>query len=196
MPDTKGILFEELSQLVNMTEAEFELFATFLEPRQLNKKEYLFINGEICRWVGFVNKGCLRYYLIDQKGEEHIVYFAVERWWVADLNSFFKQTPTIYNLQALEPTELYLLSLENFQKACAAVPKYEAFYRIKTQRAYSATTERFMDAKSLSAEEKYLKLLATYPDIFRRVPQHYIAAYLGIKPQSLSRIRKKLASKG
>lgn len=195
MLDSKGILFEELSQTVGMSEEEFMTFSSYLEPRRLSKKEYLFINGEICRWVGFVNKGCLRYYMIDDKGDEHIVYFAFEKYWVADLNSFFKQKPTLYNLQALEPTELFLLSLQNFKKACSAVPKYEEFYRIKTQRAYSATTERFMDAKALSAEEKYLKLLETYPQIFQRVPQHYIASFIGIKPQSLSRIRKKLASK-
>lgn len=162
------------------------------QPSRFKKKAHLFRAGEVCRNVGFVNKGCLRHYFIDDKGNDHIAYFAFEEWWVGDLQSFYSQKPTVYNLQTLEDCEIFLFTLPDFQKAIHEIPAFNEFILIKHRKSYTATIDRFVNSKSESAEEKYLKLLQKSPEVFQRVPQHYIASYLGIKPQSLSRLRKKI----
>jgi len=183
-----------ITEKISFTEDEWELFASFIEPFNLKKKEYLFREHDVLTHLGFVEKGCLRYYLVDNKGDEHIVYFAFEGWWIGDMNSFFHSKPTIYNLQALEDCQLYLFNRVNFQRAIDETP-YGDFYLNATRSSYTATQKRYAEINTKSAEEKYLELLGKNPQIFQRVPQHYIASYLGIKPQSLSRIRKNLTKK-
>jgi CRP-like cAMP-binding protein len=172
---------------------EWELFTSFIEPFHLPKKQFLFRENDKLQHLGFVNKGCLRYYLVDNKGDDHIVYFAFEGWWIGDMNSFFHDKPTIYNLQALEDCELFLFNRVNFNRAIDETA-YGKFFKAATSQSYMATQKRFAEVNTKTAEEKYLELLKKSPEIFQRVPQHYIASFLGIKPESLSRIRKKLAS--
>jgi CRP-like cAMP-binding protein len=188
-------LRKTLDAVSPMGDEEYELFCSLITVHRLKKKEFYFRNGEICRHLAFVNEGCLRYYLVNDKAEENIIYFALEDWWVGDQGSFFSGNPSLYYLEALEPTELLALSPEKFREAAARCPAWEKFYQAKTRQAYSAVTDRYIQSQALSAEEKYLQLLKKSPSLFQRVPQHYIAAYLGIKPQSLSRIRKALAEK-
>jgi CRP-like cAMP-binding protein len=195
METTYKLLFDHLNKTAPITEGDFEQVTDLISVKKLKKKEHLFIENEICSYVGFVNKGCLRYYMVDDKADDHIVYFALEEWWIGDLQSFYNKKPSLYNLQALEDCELFLFSLERFEKANATIPAFAAFTKAKHRAAYSASVDRFVISKSETAEEKYLKLLKKQPGIFQRVPQHYIASYLGIKPQSLSRIRKSLSNK-
>jgi len=184
-----------IEELTPLSDEQFaEVLARF-ELRRFSKKECLWSSGDVCRMIGFVTKGCLRYFFTDNKGEERIMYFATEGWWIADLNSLYSGKPSLYTLQALEDCELLLSTGEKFEEACSAVPPFGEFYGKKTRRSYSASVQRFADMQSESAEEKYLKLLKNYPQILQRVPQHYIASYLGIKPQSLSRIRKQVKGK-
>ena len=173
---------------------ECEYMLSVCRHQILKKKQHLFINGEIAKYVGFINRGCMRYYYIDNKGDEHIIYFAQEEWWIGDLNSFYNETPTPNNLQALEECELFLYDKESFEKIRNDVPAYDAFVKAKHAKAADARIETMMSQRSEGAEERYQKLLKSFPDIFQRVPQHYIASYLGIKPESLSRIRKKIYS--
>jgi CRP-like cAMP-binding protein len=188
-------LKKHLQSTVHFTDADMELLVPFIEPMQLPKKKFLFQQGEIDRYVGFVNKGCLRYFFIDDKAIEHILYFAMEEWWVGDLNSFYLNEPTPNNLQALEDCELFLFSLNSFEGARKAIPSFDEFITIKHRKAYTATQQKSFETRVASAEEKYQKLLRSSPDIFQRVPQHYIASYLGITPESLSRIRKKISGR-
>lgn len=174
-----------------MSESDFDKLAYFFKPLHLKKKEFLHRQNEVCRHIAFVHKGCLRNYNIDSKGDEQIIYFAIEDWWVADLQSFFLQIPSQFNLQALEDCELLISTKKDFEQAFEVVPTFENFYRLKTQTAYTKTQQTVVE-KSETAEDRYLKLLKTSPSLLQRVPQHYLASYLGIKPQSLSRIRKKI----
>jgi len=173
---------------------EWELFSSFIEPVKLPKKEFLFREGDVLRHLAFVNKGCLRYYVVDPKGNEHIVYFAFEGWWIGDMDSFFQQKPTIYYMQALEDCELFLFNLPNFNRAIDETA-YGQFFKKATAQSYTATQRRYAEQNTLTAEERYLKLVENKPEIFQRVPHHLIASFLGIKPQSLSRIRKLLSEK-
>jgi len=121
----------------------------------------------------------------------HDLYCALEEWWIGDLQSFFLKSPSAFNLQALEECTLLVCTKTEFETAMQVVPKLEEFYKQKTQIAYT-TTQKSIFERSETAEERYLKLLEASPEIVRRVPQHYLASFLGIKPQSLSRIRKKI----
>lgn len=185
-----------METLVPWTDSEYQEFCGFIKPRRIAKRKHLFAQGDTCRWVGFVNEGCLRYYLIDNAAEERIIYFAMENWWIGDLASFNQKQPSLYNLQALTDVELLLLDRDIVDEVCRKCPSWEKFFRLSTQKSYAAVTDRYIQFQAMSAEEKYLQLVKKSPSLFQRVPQHYIASYLGIKPQSLSRIRKKLAEGG
>lgn len=187
-------LMKHISKTISISDKEFDTLAAFFKPRELKKKEHLYRQNEICKYIAFVNKGCLRNYHVDKKGDEQIIYFALEEWWVADLQSFFLQIPSMFNLQALENCELLVSTRTEFENAFDAVPVFEKFYRLKTQKSYTNTQKSVVE-KTETAEDRYQKLLNTSPGILQRVPQHYLASYLGIKPQSLSRIRKKISTR-
>jgi CRP-like cAMP-binding protein len=177
------------------SDEEFERFTSLIKPITLEKNEFLFREGEIDRYLAFVNKGCMRYYLIDNSGDEHTIYFAMENWWIGDMQSFFHEMPTPYFMQALEQCELFAFSRVNFQKGLDEITPFSNFFKSRVPKSYAAMQERFVHNRSESAEDRYLALLTKQPQVFQRVPQYLIASYLGIKPQSLSRIRKKLSEK-
>lgn len=187
------LLHNHFAKTVLFSDEEFNHLLPLLSPFELKKKQHLFMQNEIAKYVGFVNKGCLRYYTTDAKGEDHILYFAFEEWWIGDLQSFYANEPTLNSLQALEDCEIFLMNLVSFEKARKEIPAFEQYVTILHRKGYTATQQRMLEAKTEDAEAKYLKLLKQSPQIFQRVPQHYIASFLGIKPESLSRIRKKVA---
>jgi CRP-like cAMP-binding protein len=161
----------------------------------LKKHQFLLNEGEICRYIGFVNSGCLRQYSIDNQGAEHIIQFAIEDWWVSDLHSFLSGLPATYNIDALQDSEVLLLDKSARDELLDACPKMERFFRLLIESNHVATNQRISDSLSASAEERYLKFIKTYPQLFEQVTQNQIASYLGITPQSLSRIRKELTQK-
>ncbi|MCX6291003.1 MAG: Crp/Fnr family transcriptional regulator [Bacteroidetes bacterium] len=167
----------------------------FLEKKILRRKEHFLMEGEVCHTKGIVNKGCFRRYVIDGHGKEVILNFALEDWWIGDLDSFNNSKPTEYNVQALEDSEVLCISRMNHLRLCELIPKYKVFHEDKTRRSHYASLKRLTLAQSGSPEEKYLLLLKQQPQLFQRVPLHYIASYLGIEPESLSRIRKRLTLK-
>lgn len=137
----------------------------------------------------------MRIYSIDNKGLEHIVQFAIKDWWVSDLNSFLSGKPAEFNIDVLQDSELLLLEKEARDELLDKCPKMERFFRILIESNHVANNQRIVDSLSTSAEERYLKFIQTYPKLFEIVPQNQIASYLGITPQSLSRIRKELSQK-
>ncbi|MDE3057133.1 MAG: Crp/Fnr family transcriptional regulator [Bacteroidota bacterium] len=185
------LFYEHLYSAVQFDEKDFPALLEYFTPFYLRKKHFLFQSGNVCKYVAFVMKGCLRYFQISEQGEEHIIYFAQEGWWAGGLYSFFNGTATSFNAQALEDCELLLSDKKSFESALASFPKFSEEYRRKTQRAYTAVQERIAEAQLLSAEERYNKLMKEQPSLLQRVPQHYIASFLGITPESLSRLRKK-----
>jgi len=177
------------------TDDEFEKFASFLTVRHLKKKEFFTKQGEHCTHLAFVNSGCLRAFHTDIKGDEFTMYFAFLNWWIGDKTSFYSGTPSRFNIQVLEDCEIFQADLKKWEDALNQIPIFEKWYRIKTRKSYEATQQKIIDTQTESAEEKYLKLLNNSPEIVQRIPQHYIASFLGIKPQSLSRIRKNISKK-
>ena len=189
------LLRTHIEKRVHLTDEEFEISAKYFIPKKLKKHQFLLNEGQVCTHIGFVNSGCLREYTIDNKGNEHIIQFAIEDWWVSDLNSFLSGSPSKYNIDALQNSEVLLLEKSERDKLLDACSKMERFFRLLMEAHHVATEERVADSLSRSAEERYIKFMKTYPRIFNEIPQNQIASYLGITPQSLSRIRKELSEK-
>jgi len=189
------LLCTHIEKRVHLTDEEFEICSKFFVKKKLRKKQFLLNEGDVCKNLGFVNSGCLREYTIDNKGAEHIIQFAIEDWWVSDLNSFLAGSPSTYNIDALEDSEVLLLEKSARDKLLDSCPKMERFFRLLMEANHVAAQRRVSDSLSASAEERYLKFIKTYPKLFEQVPQNQIASYLGITPQSLSRIRKELTQK-
>lgn len=189
------VLLNKIQEKVILSLEEQEILKTFFIPKKLRKKQYLLQEGDVCKYVAFVEKGALRSYSIDDKGNEHIIQFAPEGWWVADNYSFFTSEPSTYNIDAWEDSEILLLSLDEYERVVDEIPKMERYLRILLQNSLIALQRRILSNLSHTAEEKYVKLLGVYPDIVNRFPQHLIASYLGITPETLSRIRKQIAYK-
>jgi CRP-like cAMP-binding protein len=187
-----ALLAQELKEDAGLTNEEVDLYMSFLRKKSIGKKDHLLMAGDISTDVAYVTKGCLRRYIIDDHSKEVILNFALEDYWIGDLESFIFQKPTIYYVQALEESELLLISRENFLRANQELPKFKKFHDDKVQRNHYYTLKRLSFAKSATPEEKYLDLMKKQPELFQRVPLHYIASYLGIEPESLSRLRKRI----
>ncbi len=173
-------------------EEDIEKFISYLTPITLRKKDFFVKQGEHCRYLAFVNSGCLRAFHTNSKGDEFTIYFAFLNWWTGDKTSFYSDTPSRFSVQALEETEVFRADKIKWEEALDKIPAFEKWYRVKTRKSYEATQQKIIDTQNETAEEKYLKLVKNAPEIVQRIPQHYIASYLGIKPQSLSRIRKNI----
>jgi CRP-like cAMP-binding protein len=188
-----NLIFDHIRDRVRLSEEEFELCRNYLIPRKLRKHQFLLQEGDVCRSIAFVNSGCLRVYTIGSKNMEHIVQFAVSGWWAGDLNSYLSRLPAEYYIDALEDSEVLTLERDAREELMENVPKMERYFRLLLEANYIATHHRIVDTLSASAEERYIKFTKTYPQLTERIPQHQIASYLGITPQSLSRIRKELS---
>jgi CRP-like cAMP-binding protein len=185
-------LAKSIGDRVSITEAEFELCKTFFIPKKIRKKQTLLLEGDVCTYNAFIEKGVLRSYRTDEKGNEHIMRFAFEGWWITDLSSFLLGKHSTYTIEAIEDSELLLLTASAREELMDALPVFERYQRLLLENAYIALQARVNSALTESAEEKYIKLTASYPDIIARVPQHMIASYLGLTPETLSRVRKQI----
>lgn len=188
-------IIDYVSNYINLDNSEIETFKSLTGYKKLRKRQFLVEQGEVCRYENFVINGCLRCYYVDREGDEHIVQFAVENWWIADLQSFLTQSPAQFNVDAIEPSELIQIEYQHLQQLYREVPKFERFFRLIIQNAFVASQRRIIASFSRDAESRYLEFKQRYPDIEQRVPQYMIASYLGITPEFLSKIRKRLAEK-
>ncbi|OUD36110.1 Crp/Fnr family transcriptional regulator [Flavobacterium sp. FPG59] len=177
-------LFKSFQEKVTLTPAEMELCKTFFIPKKLRKKQVLLQEGDVCIYNAFV-----------EKGHEHTVQFAIEGWWITDLSSFLTNSHSIYTIEALEDSELLLLTTEARESLMDQIPMFERYQRLLLQNAYIANQARINSTLTETAEEKFIKLGKAYPGIVQRVPQHMLASYLGFTAETLSRIRKHLREK-
>ena len=188
------VLFSKIEEKIKLTDAEKEICKSLFSPKKLRKRQYILQQDDICKNLVFVEKGILRSYSVDNKGNEHILQFALEGWWIADVYSFLTGEVSEYNIDAIEDSELLQISKSALDELYEQVPKFERYFRILTQSNMIATQRRLTATLSASADEKYLRLLSAYPNIVARVPQHMIASYLRITPETLSRVRKRIVS--
>jgi CRP-like cAMP-binding protein len=175
------------------TDIDFAFLRKAFLHRRLPAGGFLQRAGDVTQHAAFVALGCLRSYVIDPKGKEHIVQFAPETWWLADSTSLASRTPSPYFIDAIEDAELLLIDGPSHQRVLDQVPAYAAALRTGVQRHAAAKDQRIVSALSASAEERYQTFVETYPALVLRVPQRMLASYLGVSPETVSRIRKKLS---
>lgn len=188
-------LLESIKEKVSLTDEEIETLKHFFIPKKLRKRQYALNAGDVCQYISFVEKGLLRSFTVDDDGNEHVVQFAIEGWWISDMGSFVSGKEALYNIEALEDCELLNLTKESMEAMLVKLPVMERFFRILMQNNIVALQRRVIAYMSLSAEEKYLKLMEIAPEIMTRASQQHIASYLSITPETLSRVRRKVASR-
>jgi CRP-like cAMP-binding protein len=174
---------------------ELAFMRTLFVPRTLAAGEFLQRAGDVARHAAFVTRGCLRSFVIDAKGKEHVVQFAPEQWWIADAISLNTGSPSPYFYAAIEDSDLLLIDPAGQQQIVDRVPGYSAAMRAGLQKHAAAKDLRIVKSLSASAEERYLDFISTFPTIAQRVPQWMLASYLGVSPETVSRIRKHLSRK-
>jgi CRP-like cAMP-binding protein len=179
---------------VPLTEQELELIDKYFEPVLINKRAFLLADGKICNFIAYIAEGAIRHFHI-KNGIEKTCDISFENSWVTDFQSFSYNTESIMYLQALEKTEVFIIRKQNLFKIYEECNKYETFGRLMTEHVAQRATEIAMSLSSDKPEERYLNLIAKQPDIFQRVQQKYIANFLGISPESLSRIRNRIITK-
>nr|WP_297784926.1 Crp/Fnr family transcriptional regulator [uncultured Allomuricauda sp.] len=190
--DAKEILLSHLRETIDLNTEQESIVLDSYKEKYLKKKEVLLFAGEISNHMQFIAKGCLRAYHMDEEAKEHIVQFGIEGWWVNDLYSYLTETPAKQFVQALEPTTVLQIHRDALNELYNKVPAIERFYRLKFEKAYVALQDRTINSMSKSAEERYLEFRSKYRSIEQRVPQYMIASYLGITPEFLSALRKKI----
>src|SRR5215207_6426799 len=186
------LFFQKFNERVALTTEEEEIIRTYLSPKKLRKKQYLLQEGDVCRSIAFVEKGALREYSVDENGNEQIIQFAIEGWTISDLYGFITGEPATYNIDALEDSELVLISKAAHEELLTKNARYETYIRLQVTGAYLALQKRLNSVLSLSPEERYKNLVQSYPDLVQRFPQHMIASHMGLTPETLSRIRRKI----
>ncbi|MEZ0007907.1 CRP-like cAMP-binding protein [Flavobacterium sp. 28YEA47A] len=183
-----------ISRYVSFSEEELATFNSFLEHKKVPKKTIMLHEGEMCNFEAFVIKGCVRKYYIDANGFEVILQFAIENAWVSDISfSIYETKPSQVYIETLEDCEFLMFTPESKEELFAKAPRFERAFRILMQRNLAVTQNRLFHTISQTATEKYLEFLELYPTIPQRVPQHYIASYLGISPEFLSKVRARIA---
>jgi len=190
-----NVLISEISKEISLTKAEEDLIRSAFVTKKLRKRQYLVQLGDSYRQLFFIEKGILRAYIKGAKDEEHVLQFAAEGSWISDNFNQLEDIRATYNIDALEASEILCVDREVFQNLLNQIPKLEKYVRVVMQKRLYALNLRVLNYLMNFAEDKYRKFVEFYPEIVQRVPQHMIASYLGIKPETLSRNRKKMATK-
>lgn len=186
-------LIASIDERVKLDPKDIDLIKIFFISKKLRKRQYLLNAGEVCHHLTFVAKGLLRSFSVDDSGKEHSMQFAREDGWISDMGSFITEEPATYNIEVLEDCELLMLRKEGMNQLIDRVPKFDRYFRILMQNHIVALQRRILVFQTLSAEENYRKFMQLHPDLLMRAPQQHIASYLGITPETLSRVRKLVA---
>lgn len=190
-----SVINNYLSKVLNVPTEKINVCSLEYEIRKIPKNTFLLQSGDVCKNIFFVEKGLLRMYSIDKNGKEHIIQFAPESWLISDRSSLYFNENSIYYIEAVEESEVIYLNLDFFNKLVEQFPDSIERSDILIQKHVKSLQDRINSLLGETAEERYLKFVKMFPDLLLRVPQWMVASYLGITPESLSRVRKELARK-
>ncbi|MEH6307210.1 Crp/Fnr family transcriptional regulator [Olivibacter sp. CPCC 100613] len=185
------VLFSHIEEKVQLSDAEKAKITSYFRTKKIKRRGYILMEGDVCNFLTFVERGLLKSANMDEKGNEHISLFAWEGWWISDFNSFIHQVPAVLSIEAIEDSELLQISRDNYEKLLIEIPLMERYFRILYQNSLVTKDQRLISSNSDSAESKYLRLVESMPNILQRVPQNLIASYLGLAPETISRIKNK-----
>jgi CRP-like cAMP-binding protein len=194
-------MYEQLRIYLNkvtsatVSDEEFKFFKEAFSAKKLKKKQYLLHEGSICRYMAFIAKGAMRQYTIDDKGIEHIARFGIEEWWMSDRESLLSLTASRYNIEALEDCDLLVATNEKLILLREQSPLFVKLGQILDEKSYIASQKRIDVTISYTAEEKVIYMMENHPQFLHRFPKSMLASYLGLTPETLSRIRKQLLQK-
>lgn len=178
-----------IKEQAKLSDEDLKLIRSMAVERTVRRKQFLLHQGQVCRYKIFVSKGLLRTYRTREDGSEHVIVFSPENWWTTDPESYENLTPALYNIDALEDSEVILWTKNDFVDLFARIPGLKAYSEKLISQNFISSRQRIFSAISSTAEEKYDEFIETYPDIFARVPLHMVASYLGVSRKTLSRIR-------
>ncbi|MFL5748340.1 MAG: Crp/Fnr family transcriptional regulator, partial [Niastella sp.] len=182
-----------LAEKMTLTGEDWAVIEPVCIIKKLKKRQFLLQEGDVWRYHAFVCKGCLRRYSIDAKGIEHIIQFSIENWWAGDRDSLMNKTPSKYNIDAVEDSVILVIRNEDFDRLYQQLPAFNTMVNQILFRSFNASQERINATISMTAEEKYLYFINNFPALANRIPRHMVASYLGITPETLSRIKGNLS---
>jgi CRP-like cAMP-binding protein len=188
-------LFTYIQQRVTLSESDKAFIKQRFTLRKIKRKSYFLREGDLGFEQAFIISGTMRVFYIDGKTQEHVLYFGFKDWWIGDLASFELRSPSQLNVQALEDTWVLAFTHDGIDEIFQQIPQMERLFRMMAQRTLAVLQKRLFLTVSASAEERYLALIERHPSIEQLVPQHQIASYLGILPESLSRMKKQRIQK-
>jgi len=186
-------LINHIRKYVPLEDDDINSINDHFKHKTLKNKDYLLQSGQICKSFYFVDKGCLRMFFYNSKGIEQTVQFAIEDWWITDYFSLFDQTKSEYNIQATENSGILCIDYNDYNNLLREAPVLESYFRIMAQRALASSQWRLRLIFELSKEEMYLQFSSSFPQFVQRVPQYMLASYLGLTPEYLSEIRKRIS---
>ncbi|WP_079240873.1 Crp/Fnr family transcriptional regulator [Chryseobacterium indologenes] len=189
------IFIKYLTDKIILSNKEIHLIESVCSPKKLVKKEFLLQEGDVFRYNAFVCSGLLKTFSVAENGSQHIINFASENYWAGDRESIINGTVSRFNIDAIEPTELILIEKTDFDEICLEIPQLGQLVSQIIQRSLIVSQSRILANMSFTAEEKYESFLEKYPHIVNRIPQHMIASYIGITPETLARLRRKRVKK-
>lgn len=181
----KNLILQNIAKHIQLNKKEADYFLTLLKEHKLKRKQFLAVEND----VAFVTKGCLRSYSIDTNGFEHILQFAPVDWWIGNMRNLIPQNNNLLNIDAIEDSEVLILSRHDQLKLFDEFPKFERFFRILMERALVSANRRLMDILALTAQQRYESFCKYYPTLINQLPQKYIAAYIGVTPEFLSKMK-------
>lgn len=187
-------LKENIASHIELSASDLEQFCSLFTHRNIKRRDFLLREGEVCKFEGFVIKGMLRVYHTDADESDRVLYFAVENWWITDIDSFTNRKPSQLYIEALEDSELLLISKTDKDFAYENIPAVEKLFRIMTQKTHVALQRRMIDNLSKTADHRYIDFTKKYPRLSQRLTNLQVAAYLGISHEFVSKIRKKITS--
>jgi CRP-like cAMP-binding protein len=187
----KENLITHINKFVTLDEADTDKVRESIGLISLKKKQWIFEPGDVCKSNYFVTKGCMRLYFINRNGQEQIIQFGIENWWITDYGSWESMKQTNYYLQAVEDAEIISISKKAYNDLLLAVPAMERYFRIILQTVHAANMRRFEYIRDQTDEERYREFVGKFPGFAQRIPQYMLASYLGFTPQFLSKIRGK-----
>lgn len=188
-------MLSNVARHIRLDADECEYFYSLLKEKRYKKRQFLLQEGEICRHLAFVTRGCMRSYSTDANGFDHVLMFAPADWWIGDMFSYITQQPGSLKIEAIEETDVLLLSAADREKLFVKVPKFERFFRIITERSLIAQRQRTLENLTFSAQERYTQFCKRYPTLSSSLPQKYVAAYIGVTPEFLSKMKGELGRK-
>jgi CRP-like cAMP-binding protein len=192
--NTENCIISEIFKDTSFSSEEKQSILNHFEKLEIKKGDTILNTNDLVTHQYFVLNGCLRTFFIDKQGKEHTLQFAIKDWWISDFTAFFSASKAIMTIECIQEATLYKISKQSMEALYKEIPQLETFFRIKMEKAFASFQKRILANLALPAKERYISFINTYPNIEKSIKNYHIASYLGIATESLSRIRKDIAT--